>query len=134
HEGRRPGLKLRHKSAPITLKNWGNSLAQKISACGGLLSLKHQQSVSKITKAFTTPERTPAAMVLEQMQAAELGFFDYTKSLAKQHQQRFLAEKINQKHFAYLDNQAKISCQAQREIEDSDKVSFDVFLANYFKR
>ncbi len=134
HEGRKPGLLLQDKAQPITLKNWGNALSEKISACAVLLGQKHQQSVAKIITAFDDPSQTPAAIVLSQMQTMQQGFFDYTNNLAKQYQQQFMSQNINQTHFDYLDKQAGISCQAQRDIEAADNVSFDEFLANYFKQ
>lgn len=134
HEGRKPALKLKHKLQPITLKDWGNAIIKKISACAILLGHKHQQSIADIAIAFDKPSQTPAAIVLKQMQDNNQGFFEHTHNLAKQYQQRFLAQNINQAHFDYLDNQAKISCQKQREIEKSDTVSFDVFLQNYFQQ
>ena len=132
HFGRSVDLVLTCGREKILLKNWALKLSIKIKLCAKLLSIEHQKAVSNIFKCISNPELTPSAIMLNLMRENNQGFFDFANSLSKKHRQTFLAKKINHKHFYYLKNQAQKSFDAQKNIEDSDNISFDKFLANYF--
>ncbi|SMN00963.1 Glutamate--cysteine ligase [uncultured Candidatus Thioglobus sp.] len=132
HQGRQPDLTLTHQGREVTLKELGNTTMDKMQLCAGLLGQSYQTAVEKIAQRINQPELTPSAITLSEMRKQKQGFFDYTNSLAKQHQKDFLAKKIDQKHFDYLDQQAKKSCEQQIQIEQADNIDFDEYLANYF--
>lgn len=133
HEGRNPKLMLTRRGKQISLQKWGSDIITKIEQCATLLGESHQASVRDIARRINNPNLTPSAITLFQMKECNQGFFDYTNSLSKQYRSDFLSNKINQKHFDYLDHQAKISCKKQQQIETSDLVDFDIFLTEYFK-
>ncbi len=133
HEGRKPKLMLTRRGKQISLQKWGSDIITKIEQCATLLGESHQVSVRNIARRINNPNLTPSAITLFQMKERNQGFFDYTNSLSKQYRSDFLSNKINQKHFDYLDHQAKISYKKQQQIEASDLVNFDVFLTDYFK-
>jgi glutamate--cysteine ligase len=133
HEGRKPKLMLIRRGKQISLQKWGSDIITKIEQCATLLGESHQASVRDIARRINNPNLTPSAITLFQMKERNQGFFDYTNSLSKQYRSDFLSNKINQKHFDYLDHQAKISCKKQQQIETSDLVDFDIFLTEYFK-
>ena len=124
---------LTRRGKQISLQKWGNDIITKIEHCATLLGESHQASVRDIARRINNPNLTPSAITLFQMKGRNQGFFDYTNSLSKQYRSDFLSNKINQKHFDYLDHQAKISCKKQQQIEASDLVDFDIFLTEYFK-
>jgi glutamate--cysteine ligase len=132
-EGRKPKLILTRRGKQISLQKWGNDIITKIEQCATLLGESHQASVRDIARRINNPNLTPSAITLFQMKERNQGFFDYTNSLSKQYRSDFLLNKINQKHFDYLDHQAKISCKKQQQIEASDLVDFDIFLTEYFR-
>ncbi len=134
HKGRQPNLLLMHQKQSILLQDLGKTTLHKILLCAELLGTKYQKAVKEISKRIKNTNLTPSAIILQQMKAKNQGFFDYSNTLAKQHQKDFLAQEIDQAHFAYLDQQAKKSCQQQREIEQTDNMSFDKYLAHYFKQ
>ncbi len=133
HEGRKPKLMLTRRGKQISLQEWGSNIITKIEQCATLLGESHQVSVRDIARRINNPNLTPSAITLFQMKERNQGFFDYTNSLSKQYRSDFLSNKINQKHFDYLDHQANISYKKQQQIEASDLVDFDVFLTDYFK-
>ncbi len=132
HSGRKPGLMLRHRFEDVSLQDLGRELMQRLLACAQLFTSAHQAAVSEIAKRIDTPELTPSAVALARMRNHNQGFFDHTNTFAKQYRREFCARSVNQAHFDYLDEQAKISCQKQQSIEQSDKLSFDEYLAQYF--
>ncbi|BAF62016.1 glutamate--cysteine ligase [Candidatus Vesicomyidisocius calyptogenae] len=132
HEGRKPKLMLMYKGKQISRQEWGSDIITKMEWCTALLSENHQVSVRDIACRINNPDLTPSAITLSQMKRRNQGFFDYTNSLSKKYRGDFLFNKINKKHFDYLDHQAKVSCQKQLQIEASDLVDFDTFLNEYF--
>jgi len=134
HEGRKPKLILKKQSKPVLLKDWGNELIEQMLVCSELLGDDYFQAVSNIGRRFDNPELTPSAQALNIMRDKNQGFFDYANTFAKQHRREFLSQNINQSHFDHLDELTILSCKQQREIENSDSMSFDEFLADYFKK
>lgn len=132
HKGRQPKLVLAHQGESILLKDLGRMTIDKIYLCAELLGQNYQVAVNIIGKRIEHAELTPSAMILHEMENHNQGFFDYTNTWAKQHQQAFLSDEIDQVHFDYLDQKAKKSCQQQFEIEQADNMSFDEYLSDYF--
>ncbi len=132
HEGRKPDLKLIYQSKPVLLQSLGHLVMDKIYLCAELLGSDYQQAVKQIGRRFDSSDLTPSAIALSEMKDRNQGFFDYINSLGKQHREYFLANEIDQAHFNYLDQQAKLSCVEQAEIERADHLNFDEFLMDYF--
>jgi glutamate--cysteine ligase len=132
HKGRQPNLVLNHEGKSVSLQVLGRATIDKIALCAELLGSDCQMAVKEIGKRIENAKLTPSAITLSEMKQQEQGFFDYTNTLAKQHQKDFLAQEIDQAHFDYLDQQAKKSCEQQIKIEQADTLSFDDYLADYF--
>ena len=134
HEGRRPDLLLKHQSGQVSLAKLGEKISTQMLACAALFGAKHMADVGEISRRFKNPELTPSAQTLSRMKDKNQGFFDDTNAFAKQYRRQFLAGNINQTHFDYLDAQALKSCKRQRQIEASDTMSFEQYLAQYFQQ
>ncbi|CAC9638597.1 Glutamate--cysteine ligase (EC 6.3.2.2) [uncultured Gammaproteobacteria bacterium] len=132
HKGRQPNLVLNHEGKSVSLQVLGRATIDKIALCAELLGSDCQMAVKEIGKRIENAKLTPSAITLSEMKQQEQGFFDYTNTLAKQHQKDFLAQEIDQAHFDYLDQQAKKSCEQQIKIEQADTLSFEDYLADYF--
>jgi glutamate--cysteine ligase len=133
HQGRQPGLTLKHQGQDVPLPELGKTAMDKILLCAALLGAEYQEAVAEIAQRIDNTTLTPSAIILSDMKKQGQGFFDYTNALAKQHQKYFLSEPVDKVHFDYLDQQAKKSCQQQLQIEQADNISFDEYLADYFK-
>lgn len=134
HEGRRPDLLLKHQAKEVSIVKLGAQISADLASCATLFGASYVQEVGAIVKRFDDPELTPSAQVLSKMKEQGQGFFDHINTYAKQYRQDFLSNEVNQVHFDYLDEQARASCKQQREIEDSDTMSFDQYLAQYFNQ
>ncbi len=133
HRGREPKLSLMQQGKSVLLQELGRTLIDKIYHCAELLGPEYQAAVDTIGQRIEDAELTPSATILSAMKKHHQGFFDYTNYWSEQHQEMFLAKEIDTAHFEYLDQQAKKSCQQQLEIEQADNLSFDEYLAAYFK-
>lgn len=132
HKGRTPNLSLTHQGQSVPLQTLGKTAIGKILLCAELLGEEYQQAVIEIGKRIEDTALTPSAIILQEMQAKNQGFFDYTDALAKQYQKEALTKEIDEAHFAYLNQQAKKSCDEQLAIEQADNISFDEYLRAYF--
>ena len=134
HKGREYGLTLIDRGEQKSLQDWGLDLVSKINICAALFSDSHDKDVSNIAKRIRKPSLTTSAILLKNMRDNNLGFFDYIDSLSKQYRSEFLSSEIDKKHFKFLDEQVDISLTKLKEIEQSDDMSFDEFLENYYKK
>ena len=132
HRGREPNLKLKYNGEEVSLKNWGQSILNKIADCSALLSDAHVDSVNQISNRINNPDLTPSAQMLNEMKHEEKGFFEYTDQFSHKYQKLYQNMKINDGYFSELDKLRTLSFEKQREIESDDKVSFDQFLEEYF--
>ena len=132
HRGREPGLKLKYKGENILLKNWGESILNKINDCSALLSKDHQHSVNEISSRINNPDLTPSAQMLNEMNLEEKGFFEYTDQYSRKYQKLYKDIEISDGYFSELDKLRILSKEKQLEMESNDKVSFDQFLEEYF--
>ena len=79
------------------------------------------------------PEETPSARLLEDLRVSKGSFFDYAMSLARGHRDYFAAiAGLAEKREAEFEEEASASIDRQREVEASDKMTFDEYLAAYF--
>jgi len=132
HRGRDPGLKLKKKGEELLLKNWGESILNKINDCSALLSKDHQHSVNEISSRINNPDLTPSAQMLNEMKIEEKGFFEYTDQYSRKYQKLYKDIEISDGYFSELDKLRILSKEKQLEMESNDKVSFDQFLEEYF--
>ncbi len=132
HRGREPGLKLMQKGKELNLKNWGESILNKIHECSALLSEAHQRSVKQISDRIINPDLTPSAQMLNEMKLQEQGFFEYTDQFSHKYQKIYKNMKISDGYFSELDRLRMLSKEKQLEIESDDQLDFDQFLEEYF--
>jgi glutamate--cysteine ligase len=76
---------------------------------------------------------TPSARVLADMRTDGIGFFHFAMKRARGHKEYFeaLACLDSERHALYA-NEAAESLARQAEIEASDTMDFDEYLAQYF--
>ncbi len=133
HLGRKPGLNLHQNGKKVSLTDWGESLFEAITKCSKLLSNAHQDSVKSIALRIQNPDLTPSAIMLNEMQHQEKGFFEYTDQYCNKYKKQSQEKIFDSGYFERLDEMTVKSMKEQVEIESNDVISFDKFLENYFK-
>ncbi len=134
HKGRLKSLMVKYQNQEVLLKKLGLTIIDKVKLCAELFSLETQHSIKDIIKRMDNPDLTPSAIILRQMRENNQGFFDYINSLSKKYKADFLKQKIDKKHFKYMDENAITSHLKQAKMEQENNLSFDNFLANYFNK
>ena len=76
HQGRQPGLNLYSNQDKISRDEWADKIFIGINKCSSLLSIEHQNAVKAISLRVHNPDLTPSAIMLNEMQNQEKGFFE----------------------------------------------------------
>lgn len=135
--GRDPGLMLRRGDEEVLLSDWAlgildqmNPLAELLNASGGA---GYVESVSYQRRAVRDSDRTPSARIIAELVDSKKSFFEFGLECARGHRDYFLSlDPVNEQRMVEFSEEAGRSIAAQREIENSDSITFDEYLGNYF--
>ncbi|MGS2718588.1 glutamate--cysteine ligase [Eionea flava] len=144
YNGRDPELKLLDREASGNMKErpmreWADSLMQDIQLVSNVLSeatgeQKHNDSLQDEWEKLRDDRLTPSARVLDTMSQENKTFYRFAADLATQHQHHFTTYPLAPKKQAHLSDLAQLSLTKQRDIENSDNISFDQYLEDYYSQ
>ena len=77
---------------------------------------------------------TPSAMILDHMLSEDLSFYEFSMQMSERSETLFKQATLEPATIAHFEELARESLENQRAIEESDTLSFDDFLADYFRR
>ena len=128
------------RGAELTPAGWADEMLDKVSGVAAVVDRSdggdsYGQAVLQMRELFQEPDATPSARLLNELRREGVGFFDYACAVAQKHKDYFgditplSPERVNE--FA---DEASRSIAQQREIEASDKITFDEYLSNYFSQ
>lgn len=137
HQGRRPGLDLRRAEEKISLQDWAYELMNKMKGVASLLDSanfceNYFSSVKSQIASVFDPDLTPSARMLAEMRADDEGFYHHAKRMSLHHARYYRTHEIACEKLAELEAMSKDSIQRQHAIEQSDKLSFEQYLDDYF--
>ena len=89
-------------------------------------------TVHDAEEAARNPEKSVSGRFLQQLTDFDGGFFSFVASLSRQHKAALGAEAFSARRLSEFEQQASRSLARQAEIEASDTLSFEEYLANYF--
>lgn len=134
-EGRRPEL-TRLDGGSQTLAEEGGKLLDDLVTLATLLdgteSTAYTDALRYQRSKFSNPDNTPSARTLRMMEEHDRSFFEFAMAQAIEHEQFFLHSPPTPTDVVAFDTIAADSIARQKNIEASDEISFDQFLANYF--
>lgn len=138
--GREPALQLNRNGHAVQLRHWALELIDSMRGICELLDEGDAQrpyvaalelQESKIHDAT----RTPAARTLEELRSTGESFAQMALRMSTMHRNYFRdLHTPNAHRLAEFAAQATASLQKQTDIERSDTMTFDQYLANYFAR
>ena len=131
HKGRQPNLILKNNGKGILLQDWGKEIFAGVTDCSKLLTKEHQKSIQKMLSRINNPDLTPSAIMLEQMQQKESGFFEYIDKFSHQNRELYRSKRIDKGYFVELEELTISSRQKQLKMEASDVLSYDEFIEEY---
>ena len=136
YQGRDPSLMLVHADGERSLRDWGGSLLEAMDPVADQLDAAHQSkdysaALNIMKLRHTDASATPAATLLREME--ENGETYYRMAMRKAYEQRehFCTRPPSPETQAKYAQLAEQSMELMAQIEASDTLSFDEFLAQY---
>ena len=136
--GRDPEFRLRRSGREVALADWGAEIIE------GTLAVARQLDASTGADDFTSavrrqsalidnPDETPSAKILAALRERRVGFFRYALQLARENRDYFLSlPDLPADRQRLFENEAAVSLERQADIEASDAVDFETYLAAYY--
>lgn len=138
-EGRKPGLTLIHQDREITLKDWGLELFAEFAQVAKLLDKAHgnnyySAAVARELEKVEDSSKTPSARMLHSLVDENKAYGNTAINQAMQYKREALAKPYqvySEQDFIALSGESE---RDQLSIEKADTLSFDDFIADYFKQ
>jgi glutamate--cysteine ligase len=137
--GREPGLKLNRNGRPVELRTWAMELVDSMRGICELLDQGDEQRPYRAAldlqeSKICNPELTPSARSLEELRTTGESFAEFALRMSRVHKAYFLdLYPPNEQRLAEFAAEASESLRKQAQIEAADRVTFDQFLASYFR-
>jgi len=137
NRGREPGLKLVNGEGAIGLAHWADQLLAAMRPVAALLDTVHEtsdysSSLEQQSAKVADPELTPSARILREMHEGDLSFFRLAMGYSEQWARYFRAHPPAPAVAEAFAEETRRSLQEQRNIENSDTISFAQYLHNFF--
>ena len=136
--GRENNLLLQKNGVSITLKSWAEIIIEGTLKVANLLDngtncSAYTDSVKKQMKLINDVDKTPSAMLLNELQNQGVSFSEYGLNLANERKEYFSnIMPLSHERQALFEKEAENSLKKQQSIEAQDQLPFDDYLKNYF--
>jgi glutamate--cysteine ligase len=136
--GREPGLKLERSTGMVELRDWALAIVDDVTSLAELIDAgeggsDYAAAVGVMRQRVEHPSQTPSAMLLDELQTGTAGYSEYVLGVAESHRDYFLALRpLQERRQAAFEREVLESIQRQQDIEASDRLSLDEYLAVWF--
>lgn len=136
--GRDPEFRLIRDGNEVSVSTWATEILQKVAGVAELIdrdsgSNSYAESVQVMQAMVDNPEATPSARLLQEMIDEDCSFFELALDFSRSHRDYFASiGPLQNTAAAIFNDEVTRSLQEQREIEATDDLSLDEYLANYF--
>ena len=136
-EGRKPDLQLEIDGTEQSVAQWGTWISEELQELAVVLdeskgNQHYQQAIEHIICRFTKPELTSSARVLAMIKEQNIDNGLLALNLSKTYKAELLAQDYQIWSDQHFQQERVNSIQKQQEIEKSDTLAFDQYLAQYF--
>ena len=136
--GRDPKLELVMDDRRIELRDWAHEIIVGVRQVAELID-RGQDHADYVNAVDTQAElvrnsaATPSARILQELKENGSGFYEFAYAMAKGHKNYFSQlEALPAERLSLLEQEVLESIQRQKDIETSDTMTFDEYLASYF--
>ena len=138
YSGRDPKLTLLRGKEEVLLREWGQTLLDDMRPVAILLDNANQtdsytQALDVMVVRIHDDSSTPAAKLLAEMRENDETYYAMAMRKACEHRDYFQANPPNVDTMHKYKDLAEKSLQKQADIEAHDRLSFDDFLADYYR-
>jgi len=137
-EGRDPELRLFDRGTERPLIEWATEIMRDVRAIAEIVDRgeggdDYVQAVDAQSELLLNPEATPSARILEELRQSKMAFYHFAMAAARGHKEYFAEiEPLDDDRLNVYEDEARQSIERQREIEKSDDISFEEYLAHYY--
>lgn len=136
--GREPGLILQRYHQQSTLKDWGDEMISRMKPIAEMLdsvhfSKQHSRVLAIQSEKLADASLTPSAQILDDIEHKHASYYGFAQYQADKHEKFFKHLVQNNASKMESEQAATDSIARQLEIEQADTLSFDDYLATYFK-
>lgn len=138
YNGRDPELTLKDRGQERSLREWGKNMMDELQQVADLLDKdqtdhRYKNSLAIEREKMDNDALTPSAKILADMEKENITFFRFASNMSQKNRDYFTQYPLDGKldHYHAL---AEQSLQKQTEIEKSDTMSFDEYLADYYSQ
>jgi glutamate--cysteine ligase len=137
NRGRQPGLCLASADGDKPLQQWAGELLSAMQDIAQLMDAEtgaecYSQSLGEQLAKIDDPELTPSARILREMREQQVPFFRLAMNYSLQWAEHFRARELPPELLAAFEAQSSRSLHDQAEIERSETLSFEQYLANFY--
>jgi len=139
-QGRDPELRLFDRGAERPLAEWATEIMRDVRAIAELIDRgeggnDYGQAVDAQSGLLLNPEATPSARILEELRQNKTAFYHFAMAAARGHKEYFAEiEPLDDIRLDVYEGEARRSIERQHEIEKSDDINFEEYLANYYSQ
>lgn len=135
--GREPGLMLRRSGGTITRADWALETLEEIRPVCARLDAEtagdaYARAVDLQIGRVHRPDTVASARMLDELRARGESFCAFGLRRSREHAAHFRARPLDDARRQHHDAIAAQSAARQREIEASDRIGFEEYLARYF--
>lgn len=136
--GRDPDLSLMKEGREVLLRDWARDIVGDVRAIAEVIdrgenSSAYVQAVDAQSTLVEDADLTPSARVLQDMRENNTGFFHFAMERARGHKVYFQSlAALDDERLKIYTTEAKDSLAKQKQIEDTDDISFDEYLKKYY--
>ncbi|MEM8560736.1 MAG: glutamate--cysteine ligase [Pseudomonadota bacterium] len=137
NEGRKPGLTLQGAEGKRPMMAYAQQLFADLMPVARVLDKAHSstdysESIADQLAKIEKPELTPSARVLREMQEQNLPFFRLAMGYSERWAAHFRDRGITANALKALQEESRQSIERQQQIEQTESISFEAHLDNYF--
>lgn len=137
NHGRKPGLELIRNGQKIVLQDWAAEILDAMEPVCAILDQDdpgkpYSSALSLQRLPVENPDLTPSAQLLEKMSQLDLPYARLALKTSVEHEQYFRRNRLDDDHRRQFMELAEQSHAKQKDIENTDQLSFDDFLQQYF--
>ena len=139
-QGRDPELRLFDRGAERPLAEWATEIMRDVGAIAEIIDRgeggnDYSQAVDAQSALLLNPEATPSARILEELRQNKTAFYHFAMATALGHKEYFAEiEPLDDDRLNVYEGEARRSIERQHEIEESDDIGFEEYLANYYSQ
>ncbi len=136
--GRKPGLHLLLGNRSVPLTDTIQAMLQEMQPIAELMdssnnTQQYTQALGKISLMADDPGATLSGQFMRQLQESEQGYYGFVLALSEKYKKEFSESELNDAKRHKFKEEATASLHRQQEVEQSDVMSFEQYLENYFK-